>query len=106
MGGGLPYYVSRKDMKTNTVYVTTDLADKELWSREVQLEDLHWINGQPKDGANLKARLRYRGPLIDCELKGSVILLKDEQRAISPGQSAVLYNDTRCLGGGIVSETR
>ncbi len=105
VGGGLPYYVTRKAMGTNTVYVTTDLSDKELWSKQVQLEDLHWIsptiNHQPPT-KNLQVRLRYRGPLIDCELKDNLLILADEQRAISPGQSAVFYSGDHCLGGGII----
>src|SRR5665213_1353732 len=47
VGGGLPYYVSRKDMKTNTIYVTTNLDDKNLWTKEINLQDLHWISEKP-----------------------------------------------------------
>lgn len=61
VGGGLPYYVSRKDMKTNTVYVTTDLNDKDLWSKKLKLEDTHWINEPPVADKKYQARLRYRG---------------------------------------------
>jgi len=104
VGGGLPYYVVRKDMEANTVYVTTDISDKELWSEKVYLEDMHWISSAPAPSLSLKVRLRYRGPLIDCSLQeGAVISLQDEQRAISPGQSAVFYQGLQCLGGGIVS---
>lgn len=103
VGGGLPYYVTRKDMKTNTVYVTTDLSDKGLWSKQILLENPHWINNSPKSSASLKVRLRYRGPLIDCKLAGNTLTLQDEQRAIAPGQSAVFYDGEQCLGGGIIS---
>ncbi|MBW3569215.1 tRNA 2-thiouridine(34) synthase MnmA [Candidatus Parcubacteria bacterium] len=111
LGGGLPYYVTRKDMSNNTVYVTTDLSDKELWSKEIQLGDLHWIDNieneerrmKNEKAEKLRARLRYRGPLIDCELKGNKLTLKDEQRAIASGQSAVFYAGDQCLGGGIIS---
>lgn len=102
VGGGLPYYVSRKDMQTNTVYVTTDLSDKNLWTKMIVLEDLHWIN-EALEEDSLKVRLRYRGPLIDCELLENTLILKDEQRAIAPGQSAVFYDDEHCLGGGVIS---
>jgi tRNA-specific 2-thiouridylase len=102
VGGGLPYYVSKKDMESNTVYVTSDLNDTNLWTSSAVLEDLHWINGKP-ESMKLKARLRYRGPLVDCELKGKRLILAEEQRGIAAGQSAVLYDGDRCLGGGIVS---
>jgi len=108
VGGGLPYYVTHKNMKTNTVYVTNDLSDKQLWGKEILLEDLHWINptiNQKPSTKNLQVRLRYRGPLLDCELKDNKLTLNQEQRAISPGQSAVFYSGNQCLGGGIISST-
>lgn len=105
VGGGLPYYVTKKDMKTNTVYVTTDLSDKELWSKEIKLTDLHWINDTPNSNKKYKVRLRYRGPLVRCRLNKGSLVLDEEQRAISAGQSAVIYADDRCLGGGIISTT-
>lgn len=105
VGGGLPYYVSRKDMKANSVYVTTDLSDKDLWSKEISLIDLHWINETPKKDKKYKVRLRYRGPLVDCEINDGKLTLGEEQRAISAGQSAVLYDDDRVTGGGIISTT-
>ncbi len=103
VGGGLPYYVARKDMKTNTVYVTTNLDDKELWTKEITLEDPYWINEKPTDGKKYQARLRYRGPLVPCELKNNKLILKEEQRGLAAGQSAVIYDTDHVLGGGIIS---
>lgn len=103
VGGGLPYYVTRKDVKTNTVYVTTNLDDKDLWSRGVKLEDAHWINGKPDASKKYQARLRYRGRLVGCRLEDKKLILDEEQRGIAAGQSAVLYDGDRVLGGGIVS---
>lgn len=103
VGGGLPYYVSRKYMETNTVYVTTNLDDKDLWTNEISLEDVHWINEKPDENKKYQARLRYRGPLISCRLKDKKIVLDEEQRGIAAGQSAVLYDADCVLGGGIIS---
>ncbi|HEX5744202.1 MAG TPA: aminomethyltransferase beta-barrel domain-containing protein, partial [Candidatus Saccharimonadales bacterium] len=103
VGGGLPYYVARKDMKTNTVYVTTDLGDKDLWSKEIKLEDSHWINEKPAAGKKYHARLRYRGPLVPCKLGADKLILDEPQRGIAAGQSAVIYDGDRCLGGGIIA---
>ncbi|HZL07657.1 MAG TPA: tRNA 2-thiouridine(34) synthase MnmA [Candidatus Dormibacteraeota bacterium] len=102
VGGGLPYYVSSKDMKTNTVYVTTDLDDKNLWTNEVTLEDLHWINAQPSQTKDYQARLRYRGPLVACSINDKNLILKEPQRGLAAGQSAVIYDNDRVLGGGII----
>jgi len=103
VGGGLPYYVSRKDVKANTIYVTTDLNDTALWTGAVKLEDTHWINGKPDEKKRYKARLRYRGPLVDCTLQGDTLTLAEEQRGLATGQSAVMYDNGRVLGGGIIS---
>ncbi|MBX4191167.1 tRNA 2-thiouridine(34) synthase MnmA, partial [Candidatus Saccharibacteria bacterium] len=114
VGGGLPYYVVGKDMKKNEVYVTTDLQDEKLWSREINLTSVHWINGEPKSD-KLMVRTRHRAKLIPIKkLNTSTSLgtsksarwvaeLEDEVRALTPGQSAVFYSGTECLGGGIVS---
>ena len=102
VGGGLPYYVSSKDMKTNTVHVTTDLDDKNLWTKEVTLEDLHWINEQPDATKTYQVRLRYRGPLVACSINGKKLILKEPQRGLAAGQSAVIYDADRVLGGGII----
>jgi tRNA-specific 2-thiouridylase len=103
VGGGLPYYVSRKDMVTNTVYVTTNLDDKDLWSKEIKLQDLHWINQPAEAGKSYQARIRYRGSLVDCTIDGDSLILGEEQRGLAAGQSAVIYEGDHILGGGIVS---
>lgn len=105
VGGGLPYYVIGKNMEKNEVYVTTDLNDKKLWSKELRLGDLHWINGKPKD-LKVQVRTRHRSSLITGTLQikdGTAdVLLHDDIRALTPGQSAVLYQGEIVLGGGII----
>jgi len=110
VGGGLPYYVVGKDMAKNIVFVTTDLNDDSLWRDRLALAQLHWINHEPEVGKTYQVRTRYRAPLVDCQItstkNGEVTLtLADPERAITPGQSAVLYDGARVVGGGIVSET-
>ncbi len=114
VGGGLPFYVVGKDMDKNEVYVTTDLQDNRLWHRNLNLTDLHWINQPPEAGKTYQVRTRYRAPLVDCTVtweaghsKGeradvAKIELTEDIRAITPGQSAVLYDGDRVVGGGIV----
>ncbi len=107
VGGGLPYYVVGKDMGKNEVYVTTDLQDSRLWRSELQLTDVHWINGVPDITKDYQVRTRYRAPLVTIKNlqktdNGLLIGLTEEVRAITPGQSAVIYDGERCLGGGIV----
>ncbi len=107
-GGGKPYYVTGKDMKTNTVFVTTKLDDKKLWNSQIDLIDVHWINNQPDDDEVLHVRLRHRGPLIQVKSisfdKNKIsLLLANEERAVTSGQSAVLYSGQEVLGGGVVA---
>ncbi|MGH7195917.1 MAG: tRNA 2-thiouridine(34) synthase MnmA [Candidatus Saccharimonadales bacterium] len=118
VGGGLPYYVTGKDMAKNEVYVTTDLDDQNLWRNQLKLTNLHWINAVPDyqlKTINYKLRTRYRAPLTKItkivaedgpwkSRKCGVIniFLEDEVRAITPGQSAVIYDGEQVLGGGIV----
>ncbi len=101
VGGGLPYYVVGKDMQKNEVYVTTNLNDDALWRKELTITSPHWINETPPDGDYL-LRVRHRAALVPCTLQGSTLQLSEATRAITPGQSAVLYNENICIGGGIV----
>lgn len=108
VGGGLPFYVVGKDMEKNEVYVTTDLADERLWHRNLRLTDLHWINQTPGQNKTYQVRTRYRAELVDCTLsfdedaKTCTVQLTEDIRAITPGQSAVIYDGDRVVGGGIV----
>lgn len=105
VGGGLPYYVIGKDMAKNEVYVTTVLDDERLWLKEVKLADLHWINELPKADKTYQIRTRYRAPLVNCHFQASTledVVLDDAVRAVTPGQSAVIYDSDKVLGGGIV----
>jgi tRNA-uridine 2-sulfurtransferase len=106
VGGGLPYYVTGKDMRKNEVYVTTDLGDSRLWRQTMELTGLHWISEAPKSGKSYKVRTRYRAPLVDCSVNFNAntmqINLDSEIRAVTPGQSAVIYDGQEVIGGGIV----
>lgn len=104
VGGGLPYYVTGKDMKTNRVYVTTDLNDENLWRQGLTLTDLHWINEPPEQSKTYQVRLRYRAPLVNGEFTSkNNVRLHEAVRAVTPGQSAVVYDGERVLGGGVIS---
>jgi tRNA-specific 2-thiouridylase len=106
VGGGLPYYVVDKDMDKNVIYVTTNLNDENLWRSKLTLTQLHWINEAPESEKTYQVRMRYRAGLIDATLHFEAdqlqLTLKDPERAITPGQSAVIYDGDRVVGGGIV----
>lgn len=84
-----------------------------LWHKQLKLTDIHWINGQPDPNKQYQIRTRYRADLIKCTLQVASnaskkdqttlqVALSDEVRAITPGQSAVIYDGEQCLGGGII----
>lgn len=105
VGGGLPYYVTGKDMEKNEVYVTRSLSDDTLWKKSIQIGSVHWINEIPEEG-EYDVRVRHRAPLVKAKLKHAdgmaVLELAEPQRAVTAGQSAVIYDREVCLGGGIV----
>jgi len=105
VGGGLPYYVVGKDMDTNEVYVSTNLNNASIWRDELVLSSVHWIDQAPQAG-KYQMRLRHRAPLVPVQLEyrdDTLVLHPDDaQRAATPGQSVVLYDQDICLGGGII----
>ncbi|MEI9914127.1 MAG: tRNA 2-thiouridine(34) synthase MnmA [Candidatus Saccharibacteria bacterium] len=107
VGGGLPYYVTGKNVADNQVFVTTKLDDDNLWTRELNLAKWHWTYPDfDLSKVKLSAVTRYRAKAVPCtvEVKGSKakVILREPARAITPGQSTVIYADSKCIGGGII----
>lgn len=106
VGGGQPYYVTGKDMATNTVYVTAEPRDMALFSDQFEIENPHWLGDEPEDGRRYQVLTRYRGNLIDCVLEPAgdnyVVKMSRSERAVTPGQSAVIYDGDRVVGSGII----
>ena len=107
VGGGMPYYVTGKEMKKNEVYVTNDIQDENLWSETINLTSAHWINQAPEIGKTYHVRTRHRAKTIACTFEadgqGNLQAQWSEPiRALTPGQSAVFYDENICIGGGII----
>jgi len=106
VGGGLPYYVVGKDMDKNIVYVSTDLNDDRLWREEFEVSLVHWINKEPDLSKKYQVCTRYRAPLVNAEISksesGLKIKLFEPVRAITAGQSMVIYDNDQVLGGGVI----
>ncbi len=109
IGGGQPFFVIGKDMATNTVFVTEDAEDLSLETDSFELTDCHWISERPA-GKKYQVRIRHRGALINCyiEPKSSnyVVKMTHVERAVSAGQSAVIYDGDLVAGGGLVTITK
>ena len=96
-------------MTKNEVYVSRSIDNANLWRKELTLTNVHWIGQPPKDGT-YQIRVRHRAPLINAEVarvnydagEKVTVVLSEPQRAVAPGQSAVIYDGEECLGGGII----
>lgn len=101
---GLPYYVVKKDMDKNIIYVSRNLNARALWSEHVMLRDT--ILRAPIDSSKpLLVRIRHRAPLVPAQFntESAVLRFDDAQKSLTPGQSVVFYQGAICLGGGVIA---
>lgn len=107
-----PWYVVGKDMQRNVLVVDQGIDSPYLYSRALRSEPAHWIAGEPPAARfQCRAQTRYRQTDEECEVDvdandGSLqIRFAREQRAVTPGQSVVLYAGQTCLGGAVIATT-
>ncbi len=109
-GGDGRWFVVEKDLKNNVLYVSQG-DETPLYSTGCILEETNYIPTMPEvNPFKCRVKLRYRqseqGATLFWEEGGRARLLFDEpQRAVTEGQFAVFYDETACLGGGVVVET-
>ena len=112
-GGGnhAPWFVARKDMTTNTLWVVQGHDHPWLLSSGLSALDLSWVAGAPPPVGALTSKNRYRQNDASTVL-GAVSAAQMElgfaapQWAVTPGQSAVLYDGEVCLGGGVIHSAK
>lgn len=98
-------YVCKIDAGSGTVTLG---SGTELYSREVLVRDFNWISGEAPSGPiRCSAKIRYRQPEQAANVEPlseneALIRFDTPQSAVTPGQSAVLYDDGTVLGGGII----
>ena len=98
---GMPYYVVKKDIEKNIIYVSKNINNGLLWAKELKLRDV-FLRQEIASQAQLLVRLRHRAPLIPATFDRETLRFESEVKRPATGQSAVLYDDTVCLGGGII----
>jgi tRNA-specific 2-thiouridylase len=107
-GSGEAWYVARKDMAANTLWVVQGHDHPWLQADALEAGQTHWISGSaPQSGARLGAKTRYRQSDAPCVIRSAeaerlLLSFEQPQWAITPGQSAVLYEGEVCLGGGVI----
>ena len=105
----LPWYVFDKSIELNEVYVCQGEFNDLLMSQGLIMEEMKWINPTiaPKQ-LDCEVQVRHRGKAVKCVAnfndKNVKIDFSESIRAIAPGQSAVLYKNNECLGGGIIAK--
>lgn len=110
-GGGdhAPWFVARKDMDSNTLWVVQGHDHPWLLSHTLQAQDVSWVAGEPPRPGALAAKTRYRQADAACTLmpgdasQAFTLDFDQPQWAVTPGQSAVLYDGEVCLGGGVIT---
>ena len=107
-GNGEAWYVLEKDLENNILLVGQGHDHPMLFRKKLTASQLNWISEQPKDFPfTCMAKTRYRQQEQACtimRLENDIceVEFKESQRAITPGQSIVFYNEDECLGGGVI----
>jgi len=109
-GEHAPWYVARKDIEHNTLWVVQGHDHPWLQSGSLAADDASWIAGTPPAAGAFAAKTRYRQADAPCTLSavdGRAFRLDfpQPQWAVTPGQSAVLYDGEICLGGGVIAHS-
>ena len=108
-GNGERWFVLEKDVKNNRLVVSQG-EDDLLFSKGLIAKDFNWIPQKPQEKVfDCFAKFRYRQPdqkvRVNVENDKITIDFYEKQRAVTPGQYVVLYDeDENCLGGGVIDE--
>jgi tRNA-uridine 2-sulfurtransferase len=106
-GEHAPWFVARKDLERNVLVVVQGHEHLALQSRALQADDASWVAGAPPPAGAYAAKTRYRQDDAACVLRfndtGFALAFDAPQWAVTPGQSAVLYDGEVCLGGGVIA---
>ncbi|MEN9867252.1 MAG: tRNA (5-methylaminomethyl-2-thiouridylate)-methyltransferase [Pseudomonadota bacterium] len=110
-GSSDAWYVARKDIAENTLYIVQGHAHPWLLSPSLLADQASWVAGHIPQAGSYSAKTRYRQADVVCHLApvvadGFGLSFDEAQWAVTPGQSAVLYDGDICLGGGIIAQAR
>ena len=107
VGAHAPWFVARKDIERNTLWVVQGHDHPWLLSHALTADDMSWVAGVPPAAGDHAAKARYRQLDATCRLRddpdGFRLDFDEAQWAVTPGQSAVVYEGEVCLGGGVIA---
>jgi tRNA-specific 2-thiouridylase len=106
MGGG-PWYVVKKDLPANIVYVAHMESYLSHARKEFTISNVHWITEAPNNGERLLTKVRHTPRLENATVEQIEpdrwrVILDEKDQGIAAGQSAVFYRDEICLGSGVL----
>jgi tRNA-specific 2-thiouridylase len=104
---GVPWFVAGKNLEANQLVVVQGHDHPLLLSPTLEAADLSWVGEPPRAGGRYSAKTRYRQQDAACTLEvieGNRLVLRfdEDQWAVTPGQSVVVYEGENCLGGGVI----
>jgi tRNA-uridine 2-sulfurtransferase len=110
-GEHAPWFVARKDMQRNALVVVQGHEHPALQNSTLTADDVSWTAGTPPAAGRYAAKTRYRQADAPCLLAlhdggAFALAFDDAQWAVTPGQSAVLYDGEVCLGGGVIASAQ
>lgn len=108
LSGG-PWYVVKKDLATNIVYISHKNGLEDQLRDEVTVNTVHWTSGKFPENTNLKVKLRHGPQLVAARIMDLgdnrvFIKLAEKDKGIAPGQSCIFYDDLICLGRGVIEK--
>ncbi|KGG86944.1 tRNA 2-thiouridine(34) synthase MnmA [Comamonas thiooxydans] len=109
-GDHAPWFVARKEMDKNILRVVQGHDHPLLQSHALLADQVSWVAGHaPAEGKAYGSKTRYRQPdspalISQATDAGFRLDFPEAQWAVTPGQSAVLYDGDVCLGGGIIAQ--
>jgi tRNA-uridine 2-sulfurtransferase len=107
-----PWYVAGKDLKRNVLLAVQGHEHPAMLSNSLIASQMQWVSGEPPDAQfECTAKVRYRQTDQACRVRvidQSTIEMEfaSPQRAVTPGQYAVLYIGDECLGGGVIQSVQ
>jgi tRNA-specific 2-thiouridylase len=105
------WYVAGKDQQRNALIVVQGHDHHLLGSTGLATGPCNWLSAPPRGTFCAQIKVRYRQADQACEARprpdgGLEVQFQQTQRAVTPGQFAVFYDGERCLGGGVIEQTR
>ena len=105
LGGG-PWFVVEKDPNNNIIYISHKEQQQQCRQDTFNVQAINWISGKP-DKRDLQVKIRHSPTTEACRIKyfadgGLQVLLAHPDPGIAAGQHAVFYDESLCLGGGII----